>query len=102
LLIGSSLVDRLIDAFGAAPVLATVPAAAGQGRPRPIPGGQDAQRAKGARGLIAARKGILELPAGPRLSSTSIHGESAPASRRSIDMRLSGNAGEIFSGTRLA
>jgi hypothetical protein len=63
LLIESSLVDRLIDRCGAAPVepLAAVP---GRGGRRGKAGAARAQPAKGARGLIAARKDILELTAG--------------------------------------
>jgi molybdenum cofactor cytidylyltransferase len=69
--IAPSLIDRLIDAFDAAPVepLAVVPVRGGRrGNPALIGRGLFAavrmlEGDKGARDLIAARKGILELPA---------------------------------------
>ena len=70
--IGPSLIDRLIDAFDAAPVepLAVVPVRGGRrGNPALIGRGLFAavrmlEGDKGARDLIAARKNILELPVG--------------------------------------
>jgi molybdenum cofactor cytidylyltransferase len=70
--IAPSLIDRLIDAFDATPVvpLAVVPVRGGRrGNPALIGRGLFAavrmlEGDKGARDLIAARKGILELPVG--------------------------------------